>query len=58
MTVHAFAQMMAQGDIKSPGVQAPEACVPPEQFLNNLMGEKAFGDVWITFTEKMMGQIL
>ncbi len=52
------AQMIAQGGIKSPGVQAPEACVPPEQFLNNLIGEKAFGDVWITFTEKMMGQIL
>lgn len=51
------ARMIASGIIKSPGVQAPEACVPPKQFMNTLLEDKLFGDVWITTTEKVEGTL-
>lgn len=51
------AQMIAGGLIKSPGVQAPEACVPPRKFINSLLEEKLFGDIWLTTTEKISGPI-
>lgn len=51
------AQMIATGDISSPGVQAPEACVPPQRFLNAMMEQKVFGDVWRSVTEKMTGPL-
>lgn len=51
------AEMIARGDINSPGVQAPEACIPPRRFINRLLEEKLFGDVWMTVTEKMRGPL-
>ena len=51
------AMMLASGDITSPGVQAPEACVPPRRFLNRMMQEDVFGDVWMTITEKITGEL-
>lgn len=47
------AQMLAEGEIKSPGVKAPEACIPSQKFINNLVGEEGFGDVWATVREKI-----
>ena len=49
------AEMIAQGEIKSPGVQAPEACVPPEVFIGKLIQEESFGDTWITVKQKITG---
>ncbi len=51
------ARMIAGGTIKSNGVQPPEACVPPKQFINTLLEDKLFGDVWITTTEKVEGTL-
>ena len=51
------AEMIAQGDIKSPGVQAPEACVPPEQFINHLLAPGVIGDAYITVTQKVTGPL-
>jgi saccharopine dehydrogenase (NAD+, L-lysine-forming) len=51
------ARMIAQDQIYSPGVQAPEGCVPPKIFLNFLLKEKLFGDVWMTVTEKITGRL-
>jgi len=51
------ARMVANGTINSPGVKAPEACVPPKQFINALLEEKLFSNVWMTVTEKIEGQI-
>lgn len=51
------AAMLAEGDIRSPGVQAPEACVPPQRFLNRMMQQQVFGDIWMTTTEKITGQL-
>ena len=49
------ARMITEGDIKSPGVQAPEACIPPEEFIMNFLELEGFGDVWFTLTQKMTG---
>jgi saccharopine dehydrogenase (NAD+, L-lysine-forming) len=49
------AEMIAKREIKSPGVQAPEACIPPELFIEKLMREEMFGDTWITVTKKITG---
>jgi len=49
------ARMIAEGDIKSPGVQAPEACIPPEDFIMSFLELEGFGDVWFTLTQKMTG---
>ena len=49
------AKMIVKGEIKSPGVQAPEACVPPELFIAYLLEGEGFGDVWVTFTQNMTG---
>jgi saccharopine dehydrogenase (NAD+, L-lysine-forming) len=51
------AEMIAQGDINSPGVQAPEACVPPEQFINHLLTPGLIGDAFITVTQKVTGPL-
>jgi len=51
------ATMVATGDIVSPGVHAPEGCVPPRKFINALLEEKLFGDVWLTVTEKISGPL-
>ncbi len=51
------ALMIAQGDIHSPGVQAPEGCVPPEEFINFLLKPGLIGDTWITVTQKIMGPL-
>jgi len=51
------AMMIAGGDISSPGVQAPEACVPPQHFLNRMMQENVFGDIWMSTTEKITGEL-
>jgi len=45
--------MIAKGEIKSPGVKAPEACVPARKFMNELMKKGIFGDAWVTITEKI-----
>ncbi|HEC76000.1 MAG TPA: NAD-dependent epimerase/dehydratase family protein [Thermoplasmatales archaeon] len=47
------AEMIVKGEIKSPGVKAPEACVPPKKFMNELLKKGIFGDTWITTTEKI-----
>lgn len=47
------AEMIAKGEIKSPGVKAPEACVPARKFMNELMKKGIFGDAWVTITEKI-----
>lgn len=47
------AKMIADGTIKSHGVQAPEGCVPPKQFINTLLDDNLFGDIWMTVTEKV-----
>ena len=51
------AEMIADGTIKSPGVKAPEACVPPKKFINVLLEDELFGDVWMGVTEKIEGQL-
>ncbi len=52
------AEMMAEGEIDSPGVKGPEACVEPEEFMGRLMGKEGFGDVWLTVREKITGETL
>lgn len=52
------AQMMAEGEINSPGVKGPEACVEPEKFLEILLGMEGFGDVWLTVREKITGETI
>ncbi len=47
------AEMIVKGEIKSPGVKAPEACVPPKKFMNDLLKRGIFGDAWVTITEKI-----
>lgn len=49
------AKMLAEGEIKSPGVYAPEGCIPPEDFVMNFLALEGFGDVWLTTTQKMTG---
>lgn len=51
------AVMLGKGAIKKPGVYAPEGCVPPREFINNLMEGKLFGDTWLTITQKLEGPI-
>ena len=52
------AKMITEGDITLKGVYAPEGCVPPEKFISNFFGAEGFGDVWISFTQKMSGELL
>ena len=52
------AKMITEGDITLKGVYAPEGCVPPEKFISNFFGAEGFGDVWISFTQKMSGDLL
>jgi hypothetical protein len=49
--------MLAEGEIKSPGVFAPEGCIPPEDFVMNFLALEGFGDVWLTTTQKMTGNL-
>jgi saccharopine dehydrogenase-like NADP-dependent oxidoreductase len=51
------AKMLAEGEIKSPGVFAPEGCIPPEDFVMNFLALEGFGDVWLTTTQKMSGSL-
>jgi saccharopine dehydrogenase (NAD+, L-lysine-forming) len=51
------AKMLAEGEIKSPGVFAPEGCIPPEDFVMNFLALEGFGDVWLTTTQKMTGTL-
>ena len=46
---------IAEGDIKKPGVYAPEGCIPVEDFLMQFLEMEGFGDVWLTFTQRMGG---
>ena len=52
------AKMIADGDISLKGVHAPEGCIPPEKFIMNFVGAEGFGDVWISFTQKMSGELI
>jgi saccharopine dehydrogenase (NAD+, L-lysine-forming) len=47
------AKMIAEGIIKKPGVNAPEGVVEPEDFVAHFLQHEGFGDVYITFTQKM-----
>jgi len=47
------AEMIAKKEMAMPGVHAPEACVPPKEFLNRLLREEFFGDVWMGMTERV-----
>ncbi len=47
------AKMIIDGDVKLKGVYAPEGCMPPEKFIMNFFGAEGFGDIWISFTQKM-----
>jgi len=49
------AKMIIEGDINLKGVYAPEGCIPPEKFIMNFFGAEGFGDVWISFNQKMTG---
>lgn len=49
------AKMIAEGDIKKPGVYAPEGCIPVEDFIMQFLEMEGFGDVWLTFTQRMEG---
>jgi saccharopine dehydrogenase (NAD+, L-lysine-forming) len=50
------AKMLALGDIKKRGVFAPEGCVPPEEFIANMLETASIADdIWITFTQKFNG---
>jgi hypothetical protein len=44
-------------EIKSPGAHAPERCISPKEFVMNFLDIEAFGDIWMTFTQKMSGEI-
>ncbi|PNX47767.1 MAG: hypothetical protein BV457_05085 [Thermoplasmata archaeon M9B1D] len=47
------AKMIATGDIKKPGVNAPEGCISPEKFVMHFLNIQGFGDVWFTVSQKM-----
>jgi len=47
------AEMIAEGKIKRAGVNAPEGCVPPQEFINRLLDYGTFGGVWRTIREKV-----
>ena len=47
------AEMIVKNEIKSPGVQAPEACIPPVVFISRLLQEENFGDTWLTVNQKI-----
>jgi saccharopine dehydrogenase-like NADP-dependent oxidoreductase len=51
------AEMLAKGEIETPGVFAPEGCVPAKKFLNRIKGREGFGDVYITVKEKLSGEL-
>jgi saccharopine dehydrogenase (NAD+, L-lysine-forming) len=52
------AKMLADGAVKSPGVYAPEGCIPPEEFVMNFLSLEGFGDVWLTTTQKMTSPVV
>ena len=52
------AEMLARNEITKHGVYAPEGCVPPQKFLNNLVGREGFGDVYITIQQRFTGELL
>jgi saccharopine dehydrogenase (NAD+, L-lysine-forming) len=52
------AKMLAEGKIKSPGVFAPEGCIPPMEFIMNFLNIEGFGDAWITIKQRMSADLL
>ncbi|MBN2602867.1 MAG: hypothetical protein JXA91_01890 [Candidatus Thermoplasmatota archaeon] len=52
------AKMLAEGKIKSPGVFAPEGCIPQMEFIMNFLNIEGFGDAWITIKQKMSVDLL
>jgi saccharopine dehydrogenase (NAD+, L-lysine-forming) len=46
-------KMLAEKEIEKPGVYAPEGCIPAEEFVMQFLQIEGFGDVWLTFTQKM-----
>jgi len=51
------AEMLAKGEIETPGVFAPEGCVPAKKFLNRIKGREGFGDVYITVKERLSSEL-
>jgi saccharopine dehydrogenase (NAD+, L-lysine-forming) len=47
------AKMIAEGKIKKPGVNAPEGAINPAEFVMHFLKLEGFGDVFITFTQKL-----
>lgn len=47
------AKMIAEGNINQPGVNAPEGCIPSEEFVMTFLNIQGFGDAWLTITQKM-----
>ena len=47
------AEMVANGEIRMHGVNAPEGCVPPRKFLNRLIKENIFHGIWMTTKERL-----
>ena len=47
------AQIIAEGNINKPGVNAPEGCIPPEEFVMSFLNIQGLGDAWLTITQKM-----
>ena len=51
------AEMLARGEIETPGVYAPEGCIPAKEFLNRIRGRDGFGDVYLSVKEKLTGRL-
>jgi len=51
------AEMILEGKIKSPGVSAPEGCVPAKDFMNRIMGRSGFGKTWYTVRDEITGPL-
>ena len=52
------AKMIIDNDINLKGVYAPEGCIPAEKFIENFIGAEGFGDVWLSFTQKMSPELI
>ena len=52
------AKMIIDNDINLKGVYAPEGCIPAEKFIENFIGTEGFGDVWLSFTQKMSPELI
>jgi saccharopine dehydrogenase-like NADP-dependent oxidoreductase len=47
------AKMIAEGNINQTGVNAPEGCIPPEEFVMSFLNIQGFGDAWLTITQNL-----